>query len=513
MPTPPSDPEKYSIDEMMERLKGKPSGNSAAGELVTREDGTQAIRVRKRKRRSDQPKRDHEKRQRRLRIIQVTAGLVALILLCLFVGGAFIYSNTPAFRKSVSNTVAAALGGTVEFKMFRVTPVSANAEAVDLTWPDGNGIKAVKLRGITSKISPLSLFGKALHGEEISAREGEIFLQSPRGVPAAVAPAASGQSLRFKRVAVTKLNITAGNPTQPALKLTASEASLNFDDSKPTSSLKLHHGNLAIAEWPAFRLERAVLLLQPDAVELGLRVNDSLSPRGSLDLTGTLHPLDPAQQSTLAVKLENFNLADLLGLDVGKLIDARIDTRQASNSNVLTFSSDSLASVDLSIAFRNTLTSRVTLTGFPFLLSLGRTLGDKWYEQPVLEESLGTIVRKGNTLELRNLNFERKTHMAVKGNLVIEADKSLSGSLEIGVPESVVQLSPNLKAEALFSPVQDGFRWLSLTIGGTLAHPTDNFAEVYAGAKDRSPEDASAPAEPGSDPGKTFQDLTRPAER
>ncbi|MEO0018073.1 MAG: hypothetical protein RLZZ522_1356 [Verrucomicrobiota bacterium] len=510
MPTPNSDPEKYSIDEMMERLKGNSSGNSAAGELVTREDGTQAIRVRKRKRRSDQPKRDHEKRQRRLRVIQVTAALVALILLCLFVGGAFIYSNTPAFRKSVSNAVASALGGTVEFKMFRVTPVSANAEAVDLTWPEGNGIKAVKLRGITSKISPLSLFGKSLKGEELSAREGEIFLQAPT---AAAAPAASGKSLRFKRVAVTKLNITAGNPALPALKLTATEAALNFDDSKPTSSLKLHHGNLAIAEWPAFRLERAVLLLQPDAIELGLRVNDSLSPRGSLDLTGTLHPLDPTQQSTLAVKLDNFNLADLLGLDVGKLIDARIDTRQASNSNVLAFRADSLASVELSIAFRNTLTSRVTLTGFPFLLSLGRTLGDKWYEQPVLEESLGTIVRKGDTLELRNLNFERKTHMAVKGNLVIEADKALSGSLEIGVPESVVQLSPNLKAEAIFSPVQDGFRWLSLTIGGTLAHPTDNFAAVYAAAKDRSPAVAPASAEPGGDPGKAFEDLTRPADR
>ena len=39
MPPAPSDPEKYSIDEMMERLKGQSSENPAAGELVTRPDG------------------------------------------------------------------------------------------------------------------------------------------------------------------------------------------------------------------------------------------------------------------------------------------------------------------------------------------------------------------------------------------------------------------------------------------------------------------------------------------
>ena len=50
MPPAPSDPEKYSIDEMMERLKGQPADDPAtAGELVTRADGSQALRVRKRK--------------------------------------------------------------------------------------------------------------------------------------------------------------------------------------------------------------------------------------------------------------------------------------------------------------------------------------------------------------------------------------------------------------------------------------------------------------------------------
>ena len=415
--------------------------------------------------------------------------------------------------------MAEAVGGNVEFKMFRVTPVSANAEVVDFSWPDGNGIKAIKLRGITSRISPLSLFSSALKGEEAVAREGEVFLGGLHSAKeAAPTTPASGKSIRFSRVSVTKLNVTAGDPAQPAVKLTSSEVVLHVDETNLTRSLKVHRGNLAIAAWPPFKIDRALLQIHPDAVELvGLRLNDTLTPRGTLDLSGTLHPFDSAQHSTLAVKLDNFNLADLLGQDCGKLIDARIDSRSVSNSNSLSFKPDSLDSVELAIAFRSAVTSRVSLTGFPFLKSLARTLGDKWYEQPNLEESIGTIVRKGATVELRDLDFERKSHMAVKGSLAADAEKNLTGSLEIGIPSSVVQLSPNLKTETLFSPEQDGFRWLKVTIGGTLAHPADNFAELYAVVQEMAPADPGAPGAPAptpeSDPGKAFDDLTRPPGR
>ena len=532
MPPETSDPEKYSIDEMLERLKGKPAENSAKGELVTREDGTQAIRVRKRKRRTEQPKKEEAKRLKRLRIIQVSAALILLMLLTLGIGGAFVYTNTPAYRTSISNNVAAALGGSVEFKMFRVTPVSANAEAVDLTWPDSSGIKAVKLRGVTSKISPFSVFGKTLKGEEIVAREGEVFLQTPQpSNPADATAAGNGKSIRFNRISVSKMTVTAGDPNQPALKLDKSEMSLHFEEGRASSSLKIHRGILAIADWPVFKIDRALVQIQPDGVELiGMRVDDSLIPRGSLDLAGPLRPFDPGQTSRLGVKLENFNLADLLGKEVGKLLDARIDTREAANSNFLSFSSNSLASTELAIAFRANLTSRVALTGFPFLKSLARTLGDKWYEQPNLEDAVGIITRKGSVVELRELDFERRTHLAIKGNLIIAADKSLSGSLEIGIPESVVQLSLNLKTESIFTPVQDGFRWITLNIGGTVDRPADNFAEIYAAAKEAAPKglgdltDPTDPTDPSSpprapapptdaDPGKAFDALTHPPER
>lgn len=55
-------PDQYSFDEIMERLKKSHGADLGPddGELVTRADGTQAIRIRKRKRRSHQP--HHEER-------------------------------------------------------------------------------------------------------------------------------------------------------------------------------------------------------------------------------------------------------------------------------------------------------------------------------------------------------------------------------------------------------------------------------------------------------------------
>ena len=94
MPAAPSEPEKYSIDEMMSRLTGSASDDPAEGELVTRSDGSQAVRVRKRKRRSNQPHKEKSEKIRRSRMVQVSAALILIFLAALAVGGAVVYANS-----------------------------------------------------------------------------------------------------------------------------------------------------------------------------------------------------------------------------------------------------------------------------------------------------------------------------------------------------------------------------------------------------------------------------------
>lgn len=532
----PSEPEKYSIDEMLERLKEKPSEDPATeGELVIRADGTQAIRVRKRKRRSEQPKRNEAKRLRRARVIQVTSALVLLLLTGLSIAAAYVYANTAPYRKSITTAIAHGTGADVKFEEFRVSPASANAKSITLEWPAGNPIKSIQLRGVVAKISPVSLLGLALRSDEITAREGNLALQAPAvQSPLLVAAEQVGNiPLQFNRISVPKFSVTAGDPTQPALKIAATEASLRMDKTHSQTSLHLFRGNIQLAGWPLFKLDRAVMEFQGDETELkGLRIYDSQTKPGILELAGTIRPFAAESPSTLNVKLENFDLGELLGPEFSELVSARIDTRAASLPNSLSFLPSSRSSVDLALAFKSSLSSKVIIKGFPFLLSLVRTLNDKWYESPTFfGDATGRIHRKGAVVELQELQLESKSRMAIKLSIATAADKSLAGTMEIGIPESVAELSQNTKIIAMLTPQREGYRWLTLKIGGTLAHPNDNFAELYAAAKDSPAVDTAAkdevssgdaptgdaptggtanPTVPGVDLEQTFDDITRP---
>src|SRR5690349_9775051 len=101
---PPSDtePENYSIDDMMDRLRSRGEGGSEGdAQLVTREDGTQVYRVKKRKRRSHQPKKEKEQRQKRFRVLQVVlaVGLVILVAAAFF--ASLVILNSSAYRDSI----------------------------------------------------------------------------------------------------------------------------------------------------------------------------------------------------------------------------------------------------------------------------------------------------------------------------------------------------------------------------------------------------------------------------
>lgn len=497
----------------MERLKGQVSEHSATtGELVTRADGTQAVRVRKRKRRTEQPKREEAKRLKRLRMIQVGSALVLLLLALLVGGAAYVYANTAPYRKSIADAIAANTGAKVDFKLFRVSPASANAESVDLEWPAGNLLKSIQLRGVTARISPLSLLGTSLRGDEVSAREGALFLQVPEeSAQPAAADHPAKMPVRFDRIAVPRCTITFGDPAKPGFRINASEASLRLDKPNKQTSLHLYRGNIQIAGWPALKIDRAVMDFRESEAELILlRLIDSHPKRGILDLAGNIRPFDVKARSILSVKVDSFDFGELFGTDMGELISAKIDSRPDAESNQLSFTPGSLADAELSIAFKNTLSSRVSLKGFPFLLSLVRTLNDKWYENPsFVGDSTGIARRKGQAVEIRDLRLESKSRMAIKADIAATADKSLYGTMEIGIPESVAELSPNGKIHSMLTPPRDGYRWLTLKLGGTLAHPSDDFAALYAAAPEPAAEDSGEPAT-DPDPQKAFDKITRP---
>jgi len=517
-----NEPERYSLEEMMERLKGRPSQDPTEGDLVTRPDGTQAFRVRKRKRRSEQPKREEFKRRRRIRAIQVGSLLGSLMLLTLVIGGAFIYTNTAPYRKRLSDAFSKTLGANIDFKGFRITPVSANADAVTLDWQTGGFLKTVRLRQVTSKISPRTLLGRSITGEAIFAREGEIVLQAPdESVHAAPEAEAGALPVSFNRAGVTKLGIIFGEPESPALRIAGSEGTLTTSETKLSKSFNLHRGSLTFRDWPTLKLERALMEISPEGAEIvTLRIGDSMNPRGEMNITGSVNTLSPKTRSKLAVNLHAFNLADLLGADLGNLLSLRIDTRETPGSNQLSLAAAAPGDVELDLTFTNSLSSSNCVSGFKFLDLVARALEDKYYDKPEFDEARGTIRRKGAQVDITDLYLERKTLLCIKGDLSVTPERTISGTLKVGIPESVIHLSRDPKLEAQFATVAGNFRWVTVEVSGPLQRPNDDFARTYhqatpaPGPESQSTDPTPAP-EPGkpagpTDPGKAFDDLTNP---
>lgn len=509
-----SEPEKYSIDEMMDRLKSAPAGAPEEGELVIRSDGTQAIKVRRRKRRTNQPVKKEQLVNGRMRVLQVSAALVLVFLTALFIGGAIIYANSSPFREALVRRIEQASGAKVDLQLFRMNPKTANASSLAMQWPSGNVLNSLTLAGLNAEVFPSSFLGNAMKGEEVSATEGTLTLRFPEvGEKTRNAPSEDGPlPIRFNRYRVPSLSLTLGEPTAPVIKITKSEASLNPETVNGSSQLSFYRGDITIAGWPKLRLDRALVEFRGSEADIvGLRVLHETDSRGIFELSGTVYPYQPDHLSSLEVLLQSFEIGGITGPAMGRLFSGRIDSTPATKSNFLSFLPTADSTTTLEIAFQVSPSSQIELRGFPFLLALSQILDDPWFQSPVFStDASGSIHREKGTITLRDLNLESKGRIAIRGQISMSADQQLSGTLDVGVAEAMIASaktsSDSVRLKSMFGPSREGFRWATLKISGPVVTPTDNFKDIFL-ATAATPADTTAPAE--SD-GSSFEELTRP---
>jgi hypothetical protein len=504
----PSEQEKYSIDDMMERLKNRPAEDPIEdGQMVTRPDGSQVIRVRKRKRRSHQPHKEERDLKRRVRMLQVSGALILLMLAAFGAGVAIVFANSAPFREGLVRKIANCSGAAVDLQQFRMNPTSANAGGLTLAWPEGNVLRNLTMRGLKAEIFPASFLGKAMLGEEVSSSEGTLNLRVPQAdMPSRETPVLDGPPpIRFKRYTIHKLHILLGDPEAPLIRMMNSEGSLNPENASGQSQLLLNGGDLTIGGWPKLRLDRSHIEFRGSEVDVvGLRIRHNGDTRGVFELSGTVSPYADNPASTLAVQLDSYELSGIVGPELGRLFAGRIDTRSSAKSNYLSFTSGPNPDSSLSIEFHNSLTSALELNGFPFLFGLAQTLDEEWFARPVFEnDTAGVIRRSGGNVTISDINFENKSWMALRGSVTMAADRRLSGNLEVGVAEAMIQASKNRRLNSIFGPPKEGFRWLTVKVGGGAGAPTDNFKELYESAVI-----AEAPAPANKVP--SFEELTSP---
>lgn len=513
MSDPTSEPEKYTIEEMMDRLKNRDEKESDS-ELVIRSDGSQAMKVKKRKRRSNQAVNKETKRNQRVQVLQIAGFVILLVIVGLAAGIGILYSNSNSFRDGLIAKVASSTGAKAAFTQFRMNPATANATDATLKWPDGNVLASLVVGTVKAKIAPVSFLGKIFKGEEIIANSGELVLRVPQDGKTSFSEKSDSLSplIVFNRYSVPRLDVYFGIERIATSMLAKTEASF-FQSTVPgQGEIRLSGGLLQIGDWPPMKLDRSYIKARNSELQIeSLRFmipatkNQRVPDKGTIDFTGTIKPLGMDATHTLAAKVESFRLDFLAGPDIGRFFLGTVETKELPDSNFLTFKPGSDEAALLEMTVSNTLDSRVDVSGFKFLSKLALILEDKWYGLPNFNTDTSLVLRRrGGNVQMSSLKLLQRGLMAIKGDLTSGVAGEVKGKILIGLPEAVIAASKNKVLNKIFGKVKEDHRWLEIEISGTSAVPFDNFEDIYSAA---AAEVRAASEEQGASKPDSFDNL------
>lgn len=487
MPDPSSEPEKYTLDQMMDRLKGRESDKQP--ELVVRPDGSQAMKVKKRRRRSNQAVNEETKRNKRIHVAQIAVFVILVVVLGLAAGIGILYANSSGFRDSLLGKLETSSGAEVALQQFRMNPLAANAGAVSFKWPAGNMLASMELKSPVAKISASSFAGGSFSGEEVVCAKGELILKAPSaaGKSRHVPRGDSDLPVRFSRYSIPALDVRFGVEAGSQNFLGGTEASLFPSTAAGQAEIRLRGGLLQLADWPPLALDRSYVKVRDSGFNiqsLRFKIPDAPSKRsvnkGYIDFSGTITPLEPDAVHTLTVEMEEFRLPYLIGADLGRFFIGRVDTMDIPDSNFLSIDPDSPEPPLLELTLTSSLDSPIDLAGFRFLSNLSVALDDRWYELPKFEDEISMVVRRrAGAVEIRDINLVNRGRMVIKGSVSNGEGGAITGKIRVGLPDTTLAAAPNKKLGLMFGQVREGYRWVDLEIGGTSKAPEDNFKDLY----------------------------------
>ncbi|MCW1887381.1 hypothetical protein OKA04_21770 [Luteolibacter flavescens] len=508
MPANDSEPENYSIDDMMDRLRTRGGEGSREGEakLVTRDDGTQVYKMRKRKRRSHQPKKEKEKSDKRMRVAQVVTAVALVAGSGLALVGSLIYLNTPGYHDKISERVKVWTGAEPKISQLRVTPLTAGASAVELRWPETSLIQSLTVRGVQGELAVPSLIGGLWKGTEmLGGQGGTLVLRQPVG-PAPAMPARSGEIPFQFRYRAPQFTVLVGDEAKPAARLSGTEATLEvLDTAATTANLRFDGGSIYAPGWGDFALNFASLQFSPEGMRVGIiRMTPSgKTGGGNIEITNPDKSLLDlrGKKSDLTIRVGRLQLGSLLGPNFGPWLSAEVETPENGEAGIFSYDADSPTLVSFRIPFRATASSDSVWKQLPMFGVLAKEVGETWYQAPIFDlEANGVLVRSGAVAGLERLHFASRNRLVLDGSLTADAQGVLEGSLEVGLPDGLVN-NASAAMRAVFKRRDGGYSWATVRLSGTGRQPQDDLQKQL--------DTASTTATPAAGGNQSLEDAFR----
>ena len=467
----PSSDEKqtYSVDEMMDRLREEDRTKQAKdeGELVTREDGTQVLRVKKRKRRSKQEKEVKAKKAKRNSLIKtvllitipLVAGLAALLITVSYRSGTF---NT-----NLNATISERVGGNA--KVSGLSPLFnfITAKKVTVAWPDGGVLDQLQLTGLEGDLALFSFLSGDLKGEDFKAKSGYLIFSHRENRN--VSSRRKGEMIDlsgFDSYSSDDFSFFFGRANSP-FRIQGSSVRLESPNVEP--HLVLVGGELVSRAWANQPIDRGSISFAGETIEVNSLSFES--PDLEAELSGALDLSQPSQSLKFAVSAGN--LTGLAGESMSQFINGDINNGEGT----LTFDSWNPASHELSVKCP---IKYLTIKDFAFLDTLEEFYGETRYRKIEFEsEREFHFVKDATGSEIRDFYLNEVGVLGLRGTIRFEGDK-LSGDVFVGLPDHKRLILRDEQRDKLLThaTLEDGFFWIPLTLGGTSEKAKDNLLEL-----------------------------------
>lgn len=500
--------ENYSPEEMMARLKRRErqkrqSESKQEGELVTREDGTQVVKVRRRKRRSKQPQK--QKTNPRIKWAILGSMIGAGVLLTAATVFIIAKYNGSTFKKETEENIAKLSGASsVEITQLRVTPVSAKAAKAELSWDRHSFMDSAVFHHFDGDILATSFLGSDWKGEEIVSGSGEAYLKTPApsAEPGGDPPASP---YKFGSYRCNQFDLHFGK-TKGAPSIGGMMVSLwTMPDGR--SQIVFNNGRLLMFGWPELEISSGIATLNSSDIEVEARLEAGGAHNGELSVKGHIRK-DTGKPVALDVKAKDYPIQELLDKGLGRLIRGEISSEMGS----LQYHYDKPPEDALSFIMPFN-SGEIRMTELPMFTNLKDITGDTQYVRPVFHDCSGTLRRTSEGVTVDDISFKSTGVITMTGNISVANNGKMSGTLVVGLPR---KLFDPAKVPAGFSGPRDGVYSARVTVGGTIHAPYDNLNELLrsgraAPAAPPSPGAAPQPAPPAP-PGsreKEFEDLLR----
>jgi len=486
----PENNDNISIEEMMKNLKRgnevKPSETLAPkaphdpseGTLVTRADGSKALKVRSRKRRSTQPKKEKEKKDTRNKIILICSGIFLVVMLGISFVVTLAYYNGNSFNEKVITTIKSKSGADVEMSGLSVSPGSAEVGQLKFDWVSTNSVvDYLNLIGLNADYGIFSFLGGGWNGAEVLADSGELMLYMKDSPDRISLSGETPVEFDFETYKCNRLNAIIGKEKNWLVANTQAQFSVNDNGAK---QLYLYGGELKSPILDIHNIQSGVIEIKQTYADLSLSIQPK-SSSGTVTLTGEVG-YKKGSKVSLATKFDDIDMDGWVDIKTQRFINGIITKGEG-------FFKMDLGDEKSKEILTHVESNKIGISTFAFIETLSLEMKDSFYTRPSFTSgSKFSMNWLKDKVVFSDIKLIETSHMEINGDFEVDILGDIKGEMRIGIPIVSLSSLEVRRLKKIFKHDDGDLIWTDITIGGTLASPTDDLADQFARVKRKSPE-------------------------